>query len=117
MSITDDGLGNITFTSTGSGGGLDKLNIIPTGLKDSFNTVFTLPTAPNPADSLMLFLNGAFQENGGVDYTLVGNVITFVNPPVLNSNIVAFYNDNGGSSGGTSFVQAFVIADWVLNGV
>jgi Major tropism determinant N-terminal domain len=49
---------------------------VPTGTIDGVNRVFTVPNAPNPATSLLLFRNGLLQTRG-VDYTLSGTTITF----------------------------------------
>lgn len=58
----------------------------PTGTIDGVNTIFTLVNSPNPPTSLDLRRNngGQTQQVGAstvYDYTLVGNVITFVIPP------------------------------------
>jgi len=66
-------------------------NEIPTGNIDDSNKEFTLTHTPNPAASLKLFLNGAFQTSGGEDYTLATATITFVNAPVTGSNMRVFY--------------------------
>lgn len=49
----------------------------PSGVLDGVNTVFTLASAPSPANGLILFRNGIVQKRG-FDYTLLGNTITFV---------------------------------------
>jgi len=49
----------------------------PTGTQNGVNLVFTLANAPSPANSLQLFLNGAYLTQGaGNDYTLSGSTIT-----------------------------------------
>lgn len=63
--------------------------ITPTGAIDGANTVFTLPDTP-VTNSLQLFLNGAFQTGGGVDYTIAGLTITFVGAPPAGSILRAF---------------------------
>ncbi|MBL8174738.1 MAG: hypothetical protein JNK48_08710 [Bryobacterales bacterium] len=50
---------------------------VPAGLTNGTNTTFTLANAPDPASSLRLFRNGLLQS-AGVDYTLSGNIITFL---------------------------------------
>lgn len=60
---------------------------IPAGLINGINTIYTLVNAPSPAGSLQLFKNGQYLTQGptlgpGVDYTLVGNVITYQVPLV-----------------------------------
>ncbi len=65
-------------------------NETPAGLVDGVNKVFTLAHAPSPAASLQLYL-GVIQWDGGHDYTLVGNTITFVNAPMPGSGPLAWY--------------------------
>lgn len=57
-------------------------NETPNGVINGVNAVFTLVRAPNPANSLMLWLNGVYQVQG-VDYTLSGGTITFTTPPSI----------------------------------
>lgn len=68
----------------GGGGAVTWTSATPSGSINGTNTVFTLPATPT-AGSLFVFLNGAFQANGGEDYTLSGSTITFVNAPLTNS--------------------------------
>jgi len=81
-SIVNPG-GMVTFTD----------NETPSGTIDGTNRTFTLATAPNPATSLRLFLNGAYQTPGGEDYDLSSLTITFVvgNAPLTNSIMRVFY--------------------------
>lgn len=51
-------------------------DIVPSGAIDGSNVVFTLPQAPNPQDSLDLFLNG-IRLTEGIAYTLSGATITY----------------------------------------
>jgi hypothetical protein len=51
-------------------------DIVPAGTIDGTNAVFTLPQAPNPQDSLDLFLNG-IRLTDGIGYTLSGAQITY----------------------------------------
>lgn len=51
-------------------------DITPSGTIDGTNAVFTLPQAPNPQDSLDLFLNG-LRLTEGIGYTLSGDTITY----------------------------------------
>lgn len=62
--------------------------ITPTGTVDGVNVTFTLPIPPDPADSLQLFYNGAYQTEG-TDYTLSGSTITMVIAPSV--ALVAYY--------------------------
>lgn len=68
---------------------------VPGGTVDGMNATFTLAHAPNPALSLMLFVNGAEQAQGAIapynDYTLSGSTITFLYPPPQGSVILAWY--------------------------
>jgi hypothetical protein len=52
---------------------------VPAGVQDGMNTVFTLLGVPRPS-SEHVFLNGVYQRPG-VDYNIVGQVITFVVAP------------------------------------
>lgn len=63
----------------------------PSGVIDGSNVDFTLANPPSPSQSLQLYLNGALQEAGGGDFTLSGSDITFVNPPILGSVLIAYY--------------------------
>lgn len=63
---------------------------VPAGLINGANTVFTLANIPKTG-TLQLYLNGAFQTGGGVDYTLSGLTITFVSAPLTGSGLIGFY--------------------------
>lgn len=89
--VGDEIVSNFVELTGGGGGGNFVFNEEPFGVIDSVNTVFTLAFVPSPGNSLQLFLNGAFQTNTGIDYTLVGNTITFVNPPLTGGILRAFY--------------------------
>lgn len=73
-----------SFVKQGSseGGGLTDDNfstlVTPSGTVDGSNKVFTLANAPSPAGSLLLYRNGLLMSPGGVDFTLSGATITFV---------------------------------------
>ena len=63
-----------------------------TGSANGSNTAFTLGDAPNPADSLMLYVNGILQRSGSShDYTIAGNSITMNYAPSAESALVASY--------------------------
>lgn len=49
----------------------------PVGAVDGTNTVFTLNYAPSPVESFRLWRNGILLK-AGVDYTLSGNTVTFL---------------------------------------
>jgi len=53
----------------------------PSGTINGSNKVFTITNS----NLLALFLNGAFQTAGGVDYTQTGTTITYVNAPPTGS--------------------------------
>ena len=70
-------------------------DIVPAGLQNSANQTFTLPFIPVPPASLQLTLNGLMQ-NQGVDYTLVGNTITYVYVAPAPSDVqLAFFRYTG----------------------
>lgn len=62
---------------------------VPSGAINGANGTFLLLNVPNPAGSLMLFLNRLLQIQG-TDYTLVGKSITIA-PPASGSTIVSWY--------------------------
>lgn len=66
-------------------------NEVPSGTVNGVNTVFTLAGTPNPATSLELKVNGAYQKAGGEDFTLAGNQITFATAPDESSLLLAAY--------------------------
>lgn len=66
-------------------------NEIPGGSINGSNKVFALDYNPNPNSSLRVYLNGVYQSSGGEDYTLSATTITFINAPVTNSVLRAFY--------------------------
>ena len=65
---------------TGGGGGVSGASFadseVPAGLINGSNAVFTLVSAPSPAGSLELYLNGLLMRQGA-DYQLSVNTITF----------------------------------------
>lgn len=89
--IQTNGSGTTTFA------GGHVYNETPSGIIDGNNTVFTLATAPNPPDSLLLFVwvagLGYLQLANGVNYQLAGTQITFGVPstPPVGSLLVASY--------------------------
>ena len=50
---------------------------VPSGTINGVNAGFTLQTAPSPAQSLLLAVNGVIQKPG-VDFTLSSNTVTFL---------------------------------------
>lgn len=66
----------------------------PSGTINSVNTVFTLLASPNPAGSLLLFLNGIQMRSGASnDFVLSGNTITFnaTQIPQTGDSLVCWY--------------------------
>lgn len=80
-------VGNIV-TENISGGGSSLAKETPTPAVDGTTTVFTVVNVPK-----FIQLNGAIQEDGGVDYTASGGglTLTFVNPPPAGSILRSFY--------------------------
>lgn len=66
-------------------------NETPAGAINGANAEFSLVSAPDPAGSLQVFLNGMLQTAGGEDYTLSGNIITFGVAPYASSVLRVFY--------------------------
>ena len=82
----------LTPSSGGGISGTASFNETPSGTIDGSNNVFTLAHTPNQTSiPLMLYVNGARQASGGVDFTLSGATITFVTPPEAGSVIFADY--------------------------
>jgi len=65
------------------------VNDIPTGNVDGVNRIFLLHNTPYK-DTEQISVNGLLLERV-TDYTITGNVITFVNPVAVNSTILAKY--------------------------
>lgn len=74
-------------------------NEIPTGVIDGVNATFTLASAPDPPESLELFLHGR-RMYAGEDYTLAGATITFMagSIPIVGTNLRADYRTTAASS-------------------
>jgi len=65
-------------------------NIVPAGVMNGVNVTFVLPFVPNPSTSLSLSYNGARQKEGALgDFTLAGDTITLVNPPISGDILLA----------------------------
>jgi hypothetical protein len=69
----------------------------PSGLIDGSNKTFGLQNAPTPPLSMMLFRNGMVLRQG-VDYTLIGSVITFVTAPNSGDWLYAYYRTDGNTA-------------------
>jgi hypothetical protein len=65
---------------------------VPGGTVNGVNAVFTLQTAPSPAQSLQLAVNGVIQKPG-VDFTLSSNTVTFLTGaiPATGDELVSWY--------------------------
>lgn len=93
ITITDNGPGadlvisaNVTPTSYMS------WMEVPSGEPDGTNFTFSLAHPPLPASSLMFFVNGVLQMQGGSsDYTLSGSSVVLSVPPRSGSNVLATY--------------------------
>jgi hypothetical protein len=78
-------------TYAGSGSAVNFADdITPTGVINGSNTTFTLPSTPNPASSLKLYLNDLLMKQGE-DYTLATATITYTSAPPTGSAHIAFY--------------------------
>ena len=62
----------------------------PAGTLNGSNAAFTLSFTPNPAASLLLFLNG-IQQNPAVDYTISGTTIIYAVAPQAGDQHIAWY--------------------------
>lgn len=71
----------------------------PAGTVNGSNAVFTLTYSPAPAGSLALYRNGMLQKPA-TDYSLAGNIITFVaaSIPASGDLLLASYRIGGASS-------------------
>lgn len=70
---------------------------VPSGVLNGTNTVFMLSQAPVNAISVLLSVDGVI-ERIGIDYTLIGQTITFSQAPVLGQDLFAYYVVNSSSS-------------------
>ncbi len=89
-------VGRLNLLEQGSSGGIGSslaMNVSPSGAIDGSNRVFTLPSMPSPASSLMLFLNGQLLSSGNdKDFTLQGAVLTLAEAPIVDDVILALYS-------------------------
>jgi hypothetical protein len=74
----------------GSSNAVPVYGEVPSGTADGSNVTFVLASAPTPASSLQLFVNGDFQIQG-TNYTISGATITFMQAPADGDQITAFY--------------------------
>lgn len=63
------------------------------GPSDGINVIFQLAHTPKTPDAIMVFLNGALQEQGTTaDFVLSGNTVTMSQPPPPESKLTATYS-------------------------
>ncbi len=87
--ISSTAIGTAVTVVVSGGVGTQVNNEIPSGTINGTNVTFTLANTPI-AGTLKLRLNGMWLQSG-VDYTLAGTTITFINPPETGSNLYADY--------------------------
>lgn len=87
----------------------------PTGTINGTNLVFTLPAAPNPANSLILADNGFVLEQG-LDYTLAGSTVTFIDgaEPLTGDILQAWYAATSAPGGGLCTPATALISGCVI---
>jgi len=93
-------------------------NETPTGAINGINTSFALASSPNPAGSLMLYLNGQLLTQGASnDYTLASDTITVGSEsiPATGELLLATYST--ATSGGTLLLQFNETPSGAVNGV
>jgi hypothetical protein len=81
----------------------------PVGVIDDVNTVFTLSTTPSDSDNVIVLVNGVTQYNG-IDYTVSGNTITFVDSPSVGSTVFAYYFTESSLPAATGTVTSISVA-------
>lgn len=62
---------------------------VPAGVVDGVNTIFTLASIPT-AGSTHLYKNG-LRQRPAIDYTIVGQTVTFAIAPDVSANLLADY--------------------------
>lgn len=91
--VVDQAGKKITITATGGSGGgsVRRYRVIPSGVVDGTNAIFTLPE-DIADDSEEVFVNGLLMDKGADnDYTISGRVIVFNTPVPANSKIRVNY--------------------------
>jgi hypothetical protein len=80
------------YRFVGSGGGIPNFSDAetPAGAINNSNRTFTLANSPNPALSLILYLNGILQQQT-TDYTLSASTVTTATAPQAGDVLEAFY--------------------------
>lgn len=84
-----DALNKIEQAINATASYLFRDNETPTGAVNGVNKIFTLANNPDPNDSLRLYNN--IYQTPVEDYTLSGITITFIEAPLVGSNLRAFY--------------------------
>lgn len=79
-----------TYTVSSAAGASITWMETPIGATDGINQTFTLANVPVPSTALMFHYNGVLQRPG-LDYVLVGNVVTMNFVPEVNSKMIATY--------------------------
>ena len=81
----------------------------PAGVINGINTVFTTTSAPIDPNATELYLDGIFQRPG-IDYTMVGNTITFAVAPAVAQDIwIKYLSANSGTITFASEVPAGIV--------
>ncbi len=87
----ESGMESVRARAGGIGAGVE-MNAQPAGAIDGSNVIFTLPSAPSPASSLMFFKNGQLLTSGSyADYTLSSATVTLASPPEPDDNLSALF--------------------------
>jgi hypothetical protein len=104
-----DAGGNVVGSGApcGNGGGSPLFvdAVTPAGAVNGANAVFTLPSAPNPAASLVLTRNGLVQK-AGTDFTLSGPTITFAAAAVPQTGDLLTASYRAGNTAGGPLIDA-----------
>jgi len=65
--------------------------VVPSGIVDGVNQIFTLPNDPFPPYNARVYYNGTLLDEG-IDYTVLGNILTYIGfAPAIESIQFAFY--------------------------
>jgi hypothetical protein len=87
----ESGMESVRARAGGIGAGVE-MNAQPAGAIDGSNVIFTLPSAPSPASSLMFFKNGQLLTSGSyADYALSSATVTLASPPEPDDILSALY--------------------------
>lgn len=114
LSLITSSLNALTTTVNGlSSATMSKVAFVdgetPSGITNGSNATFSLSQTPSPATSLELYRNGLAQTPG-TDFTLSGNIITFVNLdlPLSGDVLQAYYRVASTTTSSTNFADAEV---------